>query len=56
MFYLTPPALIWLVVHKLRHPAGTRLPDGLLLLLIVVALCWLIAIVVIIGNSDRPYG
>lgn len=56
LFYLTPPAVIWWVVHKMRQPAGTPLPDGLIVLLIVVAGCWIIAIGVLIGNLDRPYG
>lgn len=55
MFYLIPPTLIWLIVHKLRHPSETPLPDGLIVLLIVIATCLIIAIAVFIRNLDRLY-
>lgn len=56
MFYLTPPAIIWLLVHLVRFRTKKPLPDGLIALLIIVAACWIIAISVLIGNLDRPYG
>jgi hypothetical protein len=56
MFSLTPPTIIWLLVHLVRFRTRKPLPDGLIVLLIIVAGCWIIAISVLIGNLDRPYG
>lgn len=56
MSFLTPLALIWLLVHFVRFRTKKPLPTGLIVLLIIVASCWIIAISVLIGNTDRPYG
>jgi hypothetical protein len=55
MFYLIPPALIWLIVYKIRHPPEMPLPDGLIVLLIVIATSLIIAIAVFISNLDHLY-
>jgi hypothetical protein len=57
LFYMTLPALIWLAVHLVRFSTKQPLPDGLVVLLIAVAACWLImAIAVFINYLDYRFG